>query len=280
MEYSEVLRQFEQENVRYFVIEGDTLYLTLKTPYQDYNTARHSLYSASIFYNDLEETISDQLSRGVLEDYNYAPNFSPWWLTLVPYLIILVVMAVLWYFMITRATGGRDGGLGGVGRFGKAQARLASEEKKRVTFSDVAGADEEKAELEEIVDFLKDPKKYNDLGARIPKGVLLVGPPGTGKTLLAKAVAGEANVQFLSISGSDFVELYVGVGASRVRDLFEQAKKLSPAIVFIDEIDAVGRQRGSGFRPTTASILVFLSLLLKCVVAIGLTSISTMMETT
>ena len=149
----------------------------------------------------------------------------------------------LWYVMMNRMSGG---GAGGVARFSKARTRLGSEEKNKKTFRDVAGCDEEKEELAEIVDFLKDPKAYTAMGARIPKGVLLVGPPGTGKTLLAKAVAGEANVQFLSISGSDFVELYVGVGAGRVRDLFEQAKKLAPAIVFIDEIDAVGRQRGSG----------------------------------
>ncbi len=138
------------------------------------------------------------------------------------------------------------GGDKGVTKFSKARTRLGSEEKKKVTFADVAGADEEKEELQEIVDFLKNPQKYTALGAHIPKGVLLVGPPGTGKTLIAKAVAGEANTQFLSISGSDFVELYVGVGASRVRDLFDQAKKLAPSIIFIDEIDAVGRQRGAG----------------------------------
>ena len=141
---------------------------------------------------------------------------------------------------------GSGGGEKTAMKFGKARTRLGSDEKKKVTFADVAGADEEKAELQEIVDFLKNPKKYIELGARIPKGVLLVGPPGTGKTLIAKAVAGEAGVQFLSISGSDFVELYVGVGASRVRNLFEQAKKTAPAIIFIDEIDAVGRQRGAG----------------------------------
>ena len=153
-------------------------------------------------------------------------------------------MGVLWYSMIRSAQGG--GGAGGVMKFSKARTRLGSEEKQKKTFADVAGADEEKEELQEIVEYLKNPAAYSQMGARIPKGVLLVGPPGTGKTLLAKAVAGEAGVEFLSISGSDFVELYVGVGAGRVRDLFEQAKKVAPAIVFIDEIDAVGRQRGSG----------------------------------
>ena len=158
--------------------------------------------------------------------------------------MMALLFGAMWYFMTMRAQGGM--GPDRMAKFGTAQIRGLSEKDKQVTFDDVAGADEEKEELQEIVEFMKNPKKYIDLGARIPKGVLLVGPPGTGKTLLAKAVAGEAGVGFLSISGSDFVELYVGVGASRVRDLFEQAKKQSPAIVFIDEIDAVGRQRGTG----------------------------------
>ena len=161
---------------------------------------------------------------------------------LLPWLLAALVLGLLWYFLMARAQGGGDR----MAKFGNARTRTLSEKDKKVTFDDVAGADEEKEELQEIVDFLKDPQKFTSLGARIPKGVLLVGPPGTGKTLIAKAVAGEAGVHFLSISGSDFVELYVGVGASRVRDLFEQAKKTAPAIVFIDEIDAVGRQRGTG----------------------------------
>ena len=167
-------------------------------------------------------------------------------MSFVPWIVILVVFGLLWYFAILRQNGG--GGAGGdkTARFGRARTRTGADEQKKVTFDDVAGAEEEKGELQEIVEFLKDPKRFLELGARIPKGVLLVGPPGTGKTLLAKAVAGEAGVHFLSISGSDFVELYVGVGASRVRDLFDQAKKNAPAIVFIDEIDAVGRQRGAG----------------------------------
>jgi cell division protease FtsH len=160
----------------------------------------------------------------------------------IPYLLIMAAAMGLWYVMMNKA----GGGAGGIAKFSKARTKLGSDEKNKKTFADVAGCDEEKAELAEIVDFLKNPKAYTDMGARIPKGVLLVGPPGTGKTLLAKAVAGEAGVQFLSISGSDFVELYVGVGAGRVRDLFDQAKKVAPAIIFIDEIDAVGRQRGSG----------------------------------
>ena len=244
VEYSEVRRLFEQEKVDYFVVEENTVYMTLKEPDENgLTTVSHQLANLSIFYNDLGDTITDQLERGVLSDYNYDPGWdTPWWVSILPYLAIMVIFFILWYYMMNKANGGG----GGVMKFGKARTRLASEYKKKVTFADVAGADEEKEELEEIVDFLRDPQKYIALGARIPKGVLLVGPPGTGKTLLAKAVAGEAKVQFLSISGSDFVELYVGVGASRVRDLFDQAKKLAPAIIFIDEIDAVGRQRGSG----------------------------------
>ena len=162
---------------------------------------------------------------------------------LLPYLLVILGIGLMWFFMFSKGGGGG----GGAARFGKARTKMGHDEKKKVTFADVAGADEEKEELSEIVDFLKNPKKFVEIGARIPKGVLLVGPPGTGKTYIAKAVAGEAGVPFLSISGSDFVELYVGVGASRVRDLFEQAKKNAPAIIFIDEIDAVGRHRGAGY---------------------------------
>ena len=171
-----------------------------------------------------------------------APVTIPWWYEFIPYLIMLGIMAVVWFLMM-RAQGG---GNGRVMSFGRSRARMQDPSKNKVTFADVAGADEEKEELQEMVDFLKNPRNYTEVGARIPKGVLLVGPPGTGKTLLAKAVAGEAGVPFFSISGSDFVEMFVGVGASRVRDLFEQAKKVAPAIVFIDEIDAVGRHRGAG----------------------------------
>ncbi len=242
IEYSEMREQFESGNVEYFSIEDNIVYMTLREPYGGATTVYHELYSVSIFYEDLGDLITEQFESGQLE-YTYAPVYTtPWWISILPYIIVMAVMLILWYVMMNRA----QGGSAGPGKFGRARTRLGSEEKKRVTFDDVAGCDEEKLELEEIVDFLKDPHKYTALGARIPKGVLLVGPPGTGKTLLAKAVAGEAGVQFLSISGSDFVELYVGVGASRVRDLFDQAKKLAPAIVFIDEIDAVGRQRGSG----------------------------------
>ena len=171
-----------------------------------------------------------------------APVVVPWWYDFLPYLIMLGIMGVIWFVMIRSQAGGG----GKVMNFGKSRARMQDPAKNKITFADVAGADEEKEELQEMVDFLKNPRNYTELGARIPKGVLLVGPPGTGKTLLAKAVAGEAGVPFFSISGSDFVEMFVGVGASRVRDLFDQAKKVAPAIVFIDEIDAVGRHRGAG----------------------------------
>ena len=171
-----------------------------------------------------------------------APVTVPWWYDFLPYLIMLGIMGVIWFVMIRSQAGGG----GKVMSFGKSRARMQDPSKNKITFADVAGADEEKEELQEMVDFLKNPRNYTELGARIPKGVLLVGPPGTGKTLLAKAVAGEAGVPFFSISGSDFVEMFVGVGASRVRDLFDQAKKVAPAIVFIDEIDAVGRHRGAG----------------------------------
>ena len=172
------------------------------------------------------------------------PSSAPWWINILPTLVLIILVIVFWVFFLQQSQGG--GGGGRVMSFGKSRARLNTDDKRKVTFSDVAGIEEELEELKEIVDFLKSPKKFIDLGARIPKGILLVGPPGTGKTLLARAVSGEAGVPFFSISGSDFVEMFVGVGASRVRDLFEQAKKNSPCIVFIDEIDAVGRHRGAG----------------------------------
>ena len=170
-----------------------------------------------------------------------APVTVPWYYEFLPFILMIAVMGVIWYVMMRSQGGG-----GKVMNFGRSNARVQDPSRNKVTFADVAGADEEKEELQEMVDFLRNPKVYTGLGARIPKGVLLVGPPGTGKTLLAKAVAGEAGVPFFSISGSDFVEMFVGVGASRVRDLFDQAKKAAPAIVFIDEIDAVGRHRGAG----------------------------------
>ncbi len=242
LQYSEVRDLFEQRKVSSFVLEGSSLILNLTEPYNGRYTVTHDLYSSAFFYEDLHELIDEQRADGTLKVYDYNVGWqAPWWLPFIPYLIILVVFGVLWFVMMNRGAGGDKTAM----RFGKARTRVGTGEQK-VTFADVAGADEEKEELREIVEFLKDPKRFVELGARIPKGVLLVGPPGTGKTLLAKAVAGEAGVQFLSISGSDFVELYVGVGASRVRDLFDQAKKAAPAIIFIDEIDAVGRQRGAG----------------------------------
>jgi ATP-dependent metalloprotease FtsH len=247
--YSELVDLFQQEKVQYFATRpsssGTVLYMKVRTDDPKVTEdMTYDLYNFSVFYEDFHELIAEQKESGVLEDYDYEPGYVvPWWASIIPYLLLMGGAMVLWYFMMSRMGGG---GAGSVARFSKARTRLGSEEKNKKTFKDVAGCDEEKEELAEIVDFLKDPKAYTSMGARIPKGVLLVGPPGTGKTLLAKAVAGEAGVQFLSISGSDFVELYVGVGASRVRDLFDQAKKLAPAIIFIDEIDAVGRQRGAG----------------------------------
>ncbi len=243
VKYSEVVQLFSSEEVKSFYIEGNVLHMELYNDYKEAKEVTHELLSINIFYSDLGELIAQQRADGIITEYDYGEGWTaPWWLGIIPYVLLMGLFFLFWYMMMNR----QGGGAGGAMKFGKARTRIGSDEKKRVTFSDVAGADEEKAELQEIVSFLKDPKKYIKLGARIPKGVLLVGPPGTGKTLIAKAVAGEAGVQFLSISGSDFVELYVGVGASRVRDLFDQAKKAAPAIIFIDEIDAVGRQRGAG----------------------------------
>ncbi|MDY3860409.1 MAG: ATP-dependent zinc metalloprotease FtsH [Candidatus Limivicinus sp.] len=242
--YSDLVDLFSQEKVQSFRTEGNSIILEVRTGDADAPTEemQYDLYSFSVFYEDFKDIIKAQYKSGVLEKYDYNEGFVvPWWASMLPYVLVMVGAMALWYVMMNKA-----GGAGGIAKFSKARTRLGSDEKNKKTFDDVAGCDEEKEELSEIVDFLKNPKAYTNMGARIPKGVLLVGPPGTGKTLLAKAVAGEAGVQFLSISGSDFVELYVGVGAGRVRDLFEQAKKAAPAIIFIDEIDAVGRQRGSG----------------------------------
>lgn len=237
--YSEILDFFYNEQVEAFILDGDTLQMQLK----DGAIVNYLVPDWNLFFSDLNDLIKAQKETGVLTYYDViAAREVPWWVSMVPYLIMIVIFGLFWYYMINRS----DGGAGKAMSFGKARTRLASDEKRKVTFRDVEGADEEKAELQELVEFLKNPRKFAEIGARIPKGVLLVGPPGTGKTLLAKAVAGEADVPFLSISGSDFVELYVGVGASRVRDLFDQAKKKQPAIVFIDEIDAVGRHRGAG----------------------------------
>ena len=243
--YSEVIELFENSKVKSFALDSDgNLTMELKEAYKGSTTFNYRVGSFGIFYTDLNDLIREQKAAGILTEYDYPPAQElAWWVAFVPYMVIFLMMGALWFAMMRSAQGG---GAGGVMKFSKARTRLGSEEKKKKTFADVAGADEEKEELQEIVEYLKNPRAYSEMGARIPKGVLLVGPPGTGKTLLAKAVAGEAGVEFLSISGSDFVELYVGVGAGRVRDLFEQAKKVAPAIVFIDEIDAVGRQRGSG----------------------------------
>ena len=240
--YAQVEDLFQREQVTsFYVRDGSQLYLNL----QDGTTVTNTLGSVESFREELGDLIRQQKADGILTDYNYDPVYSPpWWSQMLIYVLLIGGVFLLWQYMAVRAQGG--GGMDQGRRFSKAKIRFGSESKQKVSFADVAGADEEKEELREIVHFLQAPQKYLDLGARIPKGVLLVGPPGTGKTLLAKAVAGEAGVQFLSISGSDFVELYVGVGASRVRDLFEEAKKVAPAVVFIDEIDAVGRQRGAG----------------------------------
>ena len=203
-----------------------------------------------LFYEDLGDEISAQLEAGKLKEFDYQSVTTSIWVQLIPYVLVIGVFCLAWWLFISKTAQGGSGGGGLGGRmnsFSKARTKLGSDEKNKVFFKDVAGADEEKEELREVVDFLKEPRKFSELGARIPKGVLLIGPPGTGKTLLAKAVAGESGVPFYSISGSDFVEMYVGVGASRVRDLFETAKKSAPCIIFIDEIDAVGRHRGAGW---------------------------------
>ena len=260
IEYPQLLQYIEEGKVGRVALRGNSLVGV-------YDGSKQATITADVDFPersyDFETTIGDDfietvrqmkankagksLSEVTVNDLDFsiqyrAPIQIPWWYEFIPYLIMLGIMAFVW-FMLMRSQGG---GNGRVMSFGRSRARMQDPGKNKVTFADVAGADEEKEELQEMVDFLKNPKNYTEVGARIPKGVLLVGPPGTGKTLLAKAVAGEAGVPFFSISGSDFVEMFVGVGASRVRDLFEQAKKVAPAIVFIDEIDAVGRHRGAG----------------------------------
>ena len=246
LDYSQVRQQFEQENVESFDFTDEhTLVLNLRREMDGSKTVRYQMYDVDLFFQDMNDLILEQKAKGIITSYDYPPPADTNWLEiLLPWVLMALLVGVMWYFFFVRAQGGMGGDR--MAKFGAARTRTLSDKDRKVTFDDVAGADEEKEELQEVVEFLRDPKKFMTLGARIPKGVLLVGPPGTGKTLLAKAVAGEAGVGFLSISGSDFVELYVGVGASRVRDLFDQAKKTSPAIVFIDEIDAVGRQRGTG----------------------------------
>ena len=240
--YSQLRSLFTEEKVQSFAIENERLTASLR----DGTTATCELYSFETFYEDLNDLVVEQNKAGIIEAYDYHADHSTNWVqVLLPY-VLAIMGFILLLNLMNRMNGGGAAANDKMARFGEARTQSLPTGSKKVTFQDVAGADEEKEELEEIVQFLRDPEKYTALGAHIPKGVLLVGPPGTGKTLLAKAVAGEAGVKFLSISGSDFVEMYVGVGASRVRDLFHQAKQNSPAIVFIDEIDAVGRQRGSG----------------------------------
>lgn len=240
MNYSQFLNQLAIGNVKEVVVEPFDAIVEVKEPLLGNQTVfRVGLGSITRLQEVLEEAQKTQPDLV----FHFIPDRPvPWYLTLLTPLILIILFVVFWFFIMQQTQGGSNKAIS----FGKSKARLMTEKDKLKTFLDVAGADEEKEELEEIVDFLRHPDKYMQLGARIPKGVLLVGPPGTGKTLLAKAVAGEAGVPFFSISGSDFVEMFVGVGASRVRDLFEQAKKNSPCIIFIDEIDAVGRHRGAG----------------------------------
>ena len=243
--YAKVRELFESEQVSAFTVTDTTLRMKLREPIDGKTELKKDLFSVTLFYDDLGELIEQQKADGIIEDYDFTADHSINYVAMfAPYILAVLGIFAIWYFLSVRSAGG--GGGDRMAKFGTASFKTGGDNKRPTTFSDVAGADEEKEELQEIVDFLKAPGKFIDLGARIPKGVLLVGPPGTGKTLLARAVAGEAGVQFLSISGSDFVEMYVGVGASRVRDLFEQAKKVSPAIIFIDEIDTIGKSRDGG----------------------------------
>ncbi|UWV48498.1 ATP-dependent zinc metalloprotease FtsH [Acetivibrio thermocellus] len=234
--YSQLISDIHNGKVQEIILEDNKA--TVK--YKEEGQRDQFVYipDVEVFMNE----INDLIREGELEFRSKVPYSPPWWISILPTLVIIVVFVLFWVFFLQQSQGGGSR----VMSFGKSRAKMTIDDKRKVTFNDVAGADEEKEELREIVEFLKNSKKFLELGARIPKGVLLVGPPGTGKTLLAKAVSGEAGVPFFSISGSDFVEMFVGVGASRVRDLFEQAKKNAPCIVFIDEIDAVGRHRGAG----------------------------------
>ncbi len=237
--YSDLLTMIKSGQVVEMQVVDPMIYATLS----DGTKIEVSTPGYLVLYASMGEEIDRQVAEGTLTIDTPEPSSPPWWLSFLPSIGLIVIMIVFWVIFMRQSQGG---GKGGVMSFGKSRAKASVDDKNKKTFADVAGEDEEKEELQEIVEFLKNPQKFRQLGARIPKGVLLVGPPGTGKTLLAKAVAGEAGVPFFSISGSDFVEMFVGVGASRVRDLFEQAKKSAPSIVFIDEIDAVGRQRGAG----------------------------------
>lgn len=241
MDYSELIQQINNNNVKEILLEGQTATVVLKNPKPTDRINRYvtDILDVGEFLRVLEEPMKNEQVRV----QTLLPQSLPWWVSIIPTVGIIVVFILFWVFFLQQSQGGSGSR---VLSFGKSRAKMSTDEKRKVTFNDVAGADEEKEELAEIVEYLKMPKKFIELGARIPKGVLLVGPPGTGKTLLARAVSGEAGVPFFSISGSDFVEMFVGVGASRVRDLFDQAKKNAPCIIFIDEIDAVGRHRGAG----------------------------------
>lgn len=258
VEYSSLIKLIKEDKIDKVMIQGNQLVARLadsQIPVSEFGSRYDlvaTLPSTERFYQDVNALYADRLGvekeRVTSADYAFSVwvrpvEGTPWWMEWLPLLVSILLFGFLWVFLMRQQAGA---GKGGVMNFGRSRARLTDPGAGKVTFKDVAGADEEKEELREIVEFLKNPKRFTDVGARIPKGVLLVGPPGTGKTLLARAVSGEAGVPFFTISGSDFVEMFVGVGASRVRDLFEQAKKASPAIVFIDEIDAVGRKRGAG----------------------------------
>ena len=249
--YSDIRSYFVKEQVKSFRIKDGVLELELRSDDPAKPDAVKKVeyelgdISLALFVNDMSELIDAQQDAGIIESYDYPKPYEfPVWVSILPYVIVIIGFVAVWFFMMKSMSGG--GGAGKPGSFGKSKAKMNVPDKDKKYFKDVAGADEEKAELEEIVEFLRDPAHFTKLGAKIPRGVLLMGPPGTGKTLLAKAVAGEAGVPFYSISGSDFVEMYVGVGASRVRDLFDTARKNPASIIFIDEIDAVGRHRGAG----------------------------------
>ena len=239
---SQITTMIQKGEVKSFVIEGDHIYLSLYAPHEGKTELVGQIADPEGFLESMQATLDEQTKNGTLESYDYIPGAktSPWDYVF-PIIVAGLVILVVWVLLVGRANQNNP-----MANFGKARVGIGQTGGKKITFADVAGVDEEKAELQEVVDFLRNPKKFTDIGAKIPHGILLSGSPGTGKTMLARAVAGEADVQFLSISGSDFMEMYVGVGASRVRDLFDQAKKIAPAIIFIDEIDAVGRKRGSG----------------------------------
>ncbi len=247
--YSEIIGYFEDQKVTAYSLDFGTGRLQMSLNDPEGAIVTYDVPSIEMFVNEtapyVEAYNEAHPNEKLVREWIRPSEANSWIATLLPMIVVILLGMLLWWFMMKRMNSVM-GDSGKQMNFGKAKVKQMADEKRKTTFADVAGADEEKEELREIVEFLKNPKKYNELGARIPKGVLLVGPPGTGKTLLARAVAGEAGVPFFSISGSDFVEMFVGVGASRVRDLFEQAKKNSPCIIFIDEIDAVGRQRGAG----------------------------------